>query len=479
MRYVLGIAVLFSAVFAVCSLSADAFEQTGSNTPDSWSQQVSPGQLKESYKGIGLSSDTNLYLSLTSRYRLKTNDYADDQDFYQYLRVHTDAAKVGNGTVRFAAFARFGKDLDGDNEKDWGDSDYYYHRDILDTEEDFNDWAPRLYHGYVTLDGVIKNTVINIGRFYLSHQNTFQLDGADATVKVTDMISVYAFGGKPVSYYYDLDEDRVYGGGINVNLMERTKVSAEYARLDVSDIDDDYSKFRIDQSIPNGNVAVSYTLLNDAGTVNLDGTYEIVATGTIITAAYEGLQDEVDSENTYVVNPMTNLLLPESKYNKYGISAYQALGSYFAAGLAYEQKSVDGDGDFDNRDYSKIKGKLDIYGLPTENTYISFGAELWEIDGTDSSDDNSRVQYSVQISQKVGETMDVWLGSSFSRYEYDYINDTRKDSVRSYYLGGQYQPTEIVSFLADVSMEDTDFYDDLGDSLDKNYTAEVWANFVF
>jgi hypothetical protein len=158
MRYILGIAVLFSAVFCVCIPGVNAFEQTGSNTPDSWSQQVSPGQLKESYTGIGLSSDTNLYLTLTSRYKLKTNDYADDQDFYQYLRVHTDAVKVGNGTVRFAAFARFAEDLDGDDGKDWSDSSYYSHRDILDTELEYNDWAPRLYHGFVTLDGVIKNT---------------------------------------------------------------------------------------------------------------------------------------------------------------------------------------------------------------------------------------------------------------------------------------------------------------------------------
>jgi len=189
--------------------------------------------------------------------------------------------------------------------------------------------------------------------------------------------------------------------------------------------------------------------------------------------------DEMDYDNTYVVNPLTYALLPEKKYNKYNLSVYQAIGSHFAAGLGYLQKSVDGDGDFDNRDYSRIKGNIDIFGIPGENTYISIGAEYWNIDETEDTDDNSRLQYFIQISQKVSETVDAWLGSEFSRYEYDYDTDTRKDSVRSYYIGAQYQPSDLMSFLADFSIEDTDFYDDLSSDLDRNYTASLWANLAF
>jgi hypothetical protein len=478
MRY-LPVICLLACLLLLGTAVSEAFEKGDYNTPDSWSQQVSPGQFKESYEGIGLTDDTNLYLTLTSRYRLRTNDYADDQDFYQYLRVHTDAVKLGDGTVRIAAFARFADDIDGDHKKSWGDEYYYYHRDALDTQLGYDDWAPRLYQGYAQFDGVIKNTVLNVGRFYLSHQNTFQLDGADAEVKLTDAVSVYAFGGKPVSYYYDIDDDNLFGGGININVLSNTKIGAEYVRLDVTDIEDDYTKLRIDQMIPNGNIVLEYTQLNDAATVNADVTYEVVQTGTILTFGYEGLMDEVDYDNTYVVNPMTNALLAESKYNKYEAGIYQAFLDHFAAGVTYEQKGVTGDENFDNRDYSRIKGKFDISGLPSENTYISFSVDYWDVKDTADTDDNERLQYGVQLSQKVGRTMDVWLGTSFSRYEYDYINDKRKDSVRSYYVGGQYQPTKILSFMADLSMEDTEFYDDIDSDLDKNYTAELWANIVF
>jgi len=342
-----------------------------------------------------------------------------------------------------------------------------------------NDYAPRLYHGYLQFDGVVKNTKANLGRFYLEHLNTFQLDGADVTAKITDMFSVYAYGGRPVSYYSDLDSDSVVGGGAVFNYKGRTKVEGEYTHLDVQDIDDDYSKLRFVQFIPGGSFVAGYTVLNDAGTVNLDLDYEFAKTGTIITLGYEGMNDTIDSDKTYVVNPITYTLLPQSKYNKYSASAYQAFAKHFAAGVSYETKKVDESGDFDNRDYDKYGVKFDINGLPHPDTYISFTADKWDVDSTSDTSDNNRVMYGCQIGQKVSEKVDVWAGSSFGRYEYDYTTDKRKDSVRSYYVGGQYQPLETLSLMVDVSREDTDFYDDVDSDLSKNYMVELWASIVF
>jgi hypothetical protein len=472
---------LFAVILAVFTVLpfAHAFDSEDLNTPDNWSQHITPGKFEKSYTGIGLTEDTSLYLTLTSRYRLRANDNADDQDFYQYLRLSTDEVDFGNGTLRFTAFSRFADDIDGNSSKQWSEKYFYSQRDILDAESDNNDWAPRLYYGYAAINGVIPNTDINIGRFYLSHQNTFQLDGADAAVDLNDSITVYAFGGKPVSYYYDIGSSRVYGGGVNITPVDSLKIGAEYTFLDVENIEDDYTKLRIDKYFSNGNIAVSYDVLDSADTLNIDMNYEIASSGTIITAGYESLLDEMDYDNTYVVNPLTYALLPEKKYKKYNLSLYQAIGSHLAACITYLNKSVDGNGNFDNRDYSRIQGKVDVFGLPHKNTYVSIGVEYWNIDKTENTDDNSRLQYSFQLSQKTGENTEVWLGSSFSRYEYDYDTDKRKDSVRSYYLGGQYQPSDLISFLADISIEDTDFYDDLTDDMDRNYTAELWANLAF
>ncbi|WP_277657327.1 hypothetical protein [Seleniivibrio woodruffii] len=467
--------LLFASVY-----SASAFEDGTYTTPDNWQQQVTPGQFRQSVTGIGLTKDSKLYLSLTTRYRLKSDDYADDQDLYQYLRVSTDAVKLGQGTVRFSAFGRFADDIDGYSDKSWPDKYFYSQRDGLDTELEANDYAPRLYHGYIRLDGVVGRSVVNLGRFYLNHLNTFQLDGADATFSVTDIVSVYAFGGMPVSYYYDLDsKDHIYGGGVSLNYRDSTKVGAEYAYLDVQDINDDYTKLSVVQSIPHGTVVLGYSHLNDAGTFNANADFEIVKTGTLVSIGYEGMYDNVDSDKTYVVNPLTYSLLPQSKYSKYSAAAYQPFLKHFIAGVNYEGRSVQGDENFDNRNYNRYGAKFDINGLPSDNTYISFTVDRWDIGSTPDSRSSSKAEYGVQISQKITDKVDVWLGSSFNRYEYDYSTDKRKDSVRSYYIGGSYQPAEVFSVMADLSREDTDFYDDTDSDLGTSYRGEIWVNLVF
>ena len=465
------------------TLESQAFEKEGYNTPDTWKQQVSPGQFQESFTGIGLTEGTKIYTTLTSRYRLRGNDYANDQDFFQYLRVNTDPIKLGSGTLRLSAFARFAKDLNDDSKKVSADNYYYFYRDSLDTQSKHDNWATRLYQGSATLDGVIKNTTINLGRFSLLHMNNFQLDGGDLKVKLNDTISVYAFGGVPVSYYYNTSNDNLLGGGLTAKLTDRTKLGVEYVRLHVKKENNDYTKVRIDQAIPNGNVALAYTILDDAGTINGDVTYEIVSTGTILTAKYEGLMDNVVSRNNYVVNPFTNTLLTESKYNKYEIGVYQAFLKHFAAGLGYVQRVVSGTENYDNRNYSRVKGKFDINGLPSENTYISFSADYWGIKESAGINKNENVQYGVQVNQKINKEIDVWAGTSYNRYDFD-INpnfnmDKHKEWARSYYVGSQYKAAKYLSFMVDLNMDQTNSYNDISKDLNDNYKAEIWANIIF
>ena len=464
-------------------VQSQAFEQEGYNTPDTWKQQVSPGQFQESFTGIGLTEGTKIYTTLTSRYKLRVNDFSNDQDFYQYLRVNTDPIKLGGGTVRLSAFARFAQDLNGDKNKIGGDNNYYFFRDSLDTQLRHDDWAPRLYQASVALDGVIKNTTINAGRFNLLHMNSFQLDGGDIKVKLNDTISLYAFGGKPVSYYYSTNKDDLFGGGLTAKLYERTKLGAEYVRLNIKGNNDDYTKLRIDQAIPNGNLALAYTRLDRASTINADFAYEIVSTGTILTAKYEGLLDDISNQSSYYVNPLTSTLLTESRYSKYEAGIYQAFLKHFAAGLSYVQRVVSGAENIDNRNYSRVRGKFDINGLPTDNTYISFSADYWGIKSTAATNKNENIQYGVQINQKINKEIDVWAGTSYNRYDFD-INpnlstDKMREWARQYYVGSQYKANKYLSFMVDLNMDQTNSFDSISTDLNTNYKAEIWANIIF
>lgn len=481
-RCMLVMCMLCGSLLFNGATESQAFENGGYNTPDSFSQQVSPGQLQESYTGGTLTEGAKIYTTLTSRYRLRMNDYASDQDFYQYLRVRTDPVKLGTGTVRLAAFARFAADLDGDYKKS-ADDNYYFYRDALDTQLHYNDLAPRLYLGNAIFDGVIKNTIFSLGRLNLTHMNSFQLDGADATVKLADAVSVYVYGGKPVSFYYGTGGDNLVGAGIKVKAAERTKLGAEYVRLHVRGDDNDYTKLRIDQAIPNGNIALAYSMLDDAGTVNADVAYEITSSRTILTAKYEGLMRDVGNANSYIINPLTNTLLSESRYNKYEFGVYQAFLTHFAAGLTYVHRNVAGVENFDNRDYSKVGGKFDIIGLPSENTYISFSADYWGVKGNTLSSKNNSVQYGAQLNQKVTKAIDVWGGTSYNRYDYNtnpnISMDKRTDWARAYFVGAQFKPNKYLSFMVDTNIEHGNFYSDVSNSLNTNYKTELWANIIF
>jgi len=464
------------------ALPVMAFEDYRYVTPDTWSMHASPGKFKEMYRGVPI-GDAQLNLGLTSRYRLRTNDYASDQDFYQYLRVNTTPIELGQGTVSATLFTRFADDIDGDSERDWGDSYYYYYEDSLDRELDDNDWAPRVYQAKFEMDNVIPNTKVTGGRFYLNHLNTFQMDGGDFTVNIGDKVEVYGFGGMPVSYYIDTDDDSFYGGGVKIQATATTKITGEYIYLDVEDLEDDYTKARIDQSIPFGNVALEYTNLNSTSEYLAVGNFEIPQTSTMLGIEYETLVDSVDVDNSYVVNPLTYTLLPENEYDRADFSVYQGLGGHFVMGAGYELKRVkDSDEEnFGNYDYDRYYGNFDIIGIPHYNTYISLKADYWDVDENQDSDDSEKIQYGIEISQKINDAIDVWLGTDFNKYEYDYINDRREDSVRMYYAGGQWEPNDMISFLVDFSYEDSEMYDDdySSDDLEEIYTVEAWVNFVF
>lgn len=466
--------VLMSVQFAY------SFEDDSYGTPDNWSQHITAGRIIQSMKGVGITDDTSLYTTLTTRLRLKSNEYADDSDVFQYIRMHTDEAKFGNGTIKLSLYGRLADDLDGYADKDWSEEKYYYAQsDILDAEQGDDAVSGRLYQGYVQMDGVIKNTSVKFGRLYLDHLNTFQVDGGDAGVVINDVASVYAFGGMPVSYYYDLDDASVYGGGAYVKLSENTKVQAEYTQIDNGDYTDNYTKVRVVQVIPGGSILLGYELLNDAGTYSADLDYAVAPTGTIISVGYKALTDDITSDKTYVTDPITYALADQSRYSKYKAAVYQPFLKYFVAGVSYEVKEVDGEENFDNRNYKKYGFKFDINGLITEDTYISFTVDKWDIEENTEASDNNRLMYGMQLSQKLGEAINAWIGTSFSRYEYDYLSDTLKDSVRSYYVGSEYQATDNFGLIVDFSREDTDFYDDVDNELSENYILEVWANVAF
>jgi len=75
-------------------------------------------------------------MNLTTRYRIRANEYADDQDLYQYVRGSIKGIKLGEGTVEASYFLRFADDIDGTDREHFFD-------DSLDLGLDGGNWDTR------------------------------------------------------------------------------------------------------------------------------------------------------------------------------------------------------------------------------------------------------------------------------------------------------------------------------------------------
>jgi len=485
-KLILAAAVVVVGIIGVIAAGSSNAAEADLRTPDTWSQHATPGGFADMAKGIKLGGDGTMNIGLTSRYRLRTNDYANDQDFYQYIRANVEGIKVGSGTVYGNIFFRAADDLDGADNNQWGSTYYYFHKDVLDAELKHNDLAPRLYQGNLTFDKVIPMTKLTAGRLYASHINTYQLDGGDISIG-SDKVKVYAFGGAPVSYFYDWNEDYIYGGGIEATPISGTKIAAEYVRLDVEGLKDNLFNIRLDRDITKGmHFYGIYTSLNSKSAFEGGILYRMEKTKTFVKVKYKGLYDEIGTDNSYVVNPITVALLPYGKYNSYNVEIGQGIGSNAIVAAGTEIKAAGGTPNFDNRDYKKYYGSIDLIGVPHKDTYISISGEKWDIDkvgsatglGAPSLGDSDKLQISARANQKITKAVDAWAGTNFDRYKYNEQTNEREEKVRIYYIGGQWAPSKTISLLIDLGMENSDMFNG-GSDLKDNYTLQAWLNIIF
>ncbi|MGE4268437.1 MAG: hypothetical protein AB7F25_13470 [Deferribacterales bacterium] len=468
--------LMFSLLLLPCTIFAGGLEDADYTTPDSWSQHLTADGFKTQAVQHGILGGS-MDMSLTTRYRYLVNDYANDQNIYQYLRMRYSDAKLGSGTVSGALFFRAAHDLDGRNGEHWGENRYYYYDDILDAETDDNESASRLYQGYLKFSGVVKNTELTLGRIYVDRIDTFQLDGADAQLSFLDnKVKLFAFGGRPVSFYVDTDDDSVYGGGFELAPVNNLKLRGVFSGLDISDDKKDLQKVRADYSLNGSSVYGEYGQVDSDGYYKLGGVYRYNPTKTTLSVNYEELLDSIGKENGYYVsNPLTYTLYPYGDYKKVKVRISQGITEHVVVGVGAEYKNANGY-ELDNRDYKKYTAYLDLARIPSKNTYISFNVDYWDVDSTSYGKSDKSVTFGGQLTQVVSDNLDIWLGTRFERFEYDVEDDETKDWIQTHYLGCQYTLNNRISITGDVSLEKSEILERDSSDFDQNLLAEVWLN---
>ena len=144
-------------------------------------------------------------------------------------------------------------------------------------------------------------------------------------------------------------------------------------------------------------------------------------------------------------------------------------------GVGTEIKEANGF-ELDNRDYKRYSAFLDLARFPTENTYISITCDFWDVDKSPYGSSDGSTTFSAQVTQVLDDSIDVWAGTTFERFEYDVEDNDTKDWIRLYYLGGQYRFNDIVSLTGDFSLEQSEILESVSSDLDNNYAVEIWLN---
>jgi hypothetical protein len=153
-------------------------------------------------------------------------------------------------------------------------------------------------------------------------------------------------------------------------------------------------------------------------------------------------------------------------------------------GAGVEHRDANGKNDFFNRDYTKFFTSFDIMGLPTDGTYISLFVEKWDTEDNNESDDEQKLQVGGSVTQEITPEIDLYAGTKYDRYKYDFVEfdygnvtlarGRKRESIRTYYFGGKWEPNKRISLIVDCNIENSDVFDD--DDFENNYTVEAWLN---
>lgn len=484
MKVILSILSVLALTVSVCSAQNAAYV-----TPDSWSRHITANGVKAASEGITVGG-ANLKIGLTTRGQFRFSE-DNDVNIYQYARARLSGLKLGEGEVNINLNLRGA----WDSYPRTNDREYYVYWDGMDVSRDRGDFDFRLYQGNVEFKGVIPYTDVALGRVYLPVFDSYKIDGGNIGVSPVEWLKVNVFYGLPVSYYTDLNT-QVVGGGLDFPIDKSgTRIRGEYSYFmhnDGGDYNTSVAKARIDQNIPFGHVYGEGSLIGKAWTyeAGLDGNYDRTRTGFsgYIMGQYDRNKDEI---NPYVAMYESELGAM-SEYFMGGFQITQGITDYVMLALGFEGRYNYNEA-YGDRDYYRVFGTLDLVGLIHRNNYLSIIADYYTVEKYKRQDGNSKLMVGLRMTQKVTDSVDVWLGANVMNYQYHanpikyYQGETgfsgisqskEEENTTLAYIGGMWQPVDWCVVQLDYTFEYSDIFRKDGFQNDIQM-IELWVNFLW
>jgi hypothetical protein len=447
-----------------------ALEGGGYTTPVSWSQHHSFGGTKYNTGGASIGGG-EFDASVTSRtvYRSFKDDMISE---YAYLRLKLSDLPVASGSASASVYFR------GGFASEEFDTGFNPLKDSFYSERESNSASLRIYLANISIDSVIPNTELRVGRQYIAHIDTEHVDGADAKVYLMgEKLSLHAFYALPVSYYADTPDTKVYGGGLEARPLANLRLRGEYEgyKDDKYGYDNNLIRFRADAKVGSvGTVYLNYRLLDgvhdaELGTVLDFKPYMDVIGGTTITASVRTIDDYYKEDTTDFINRYSTSLGQEGKNTLLSGQLIQGVFEWLSVSIGGEGKIIAGDADYAHREFSHVFGSVDLINL-TEGLYIQLNGSTWLAPADGKLKEESTFQLGGQVSYSVSEDFEVWAGTAFNKYYY-YIPEeftgysvivrkSYEEDGRSIYVGCEYNFKKFgLTAALDISYTDSSVYD--------------------
>ncbi len=406
---------------------------------------------------------------LSSRYRLRSTSGVHDQDVSEYLSI--DAGNKTQQAVTGHVDARFADDL---QPRKGLNSDIY--SGILDTYN--NSQHVRLYSAYADFNKIPGVDVLRAGRqWLLDTPEVFQVDGGRLDTKpfLGDHELQFSFyGGEAVHLDQSSEAGNVLGGvSAEARPWKSTKLRFDFTHIE-SDLSsqspvtanlvaqtlqptalhrhDDLSALSLWQTFKNPDVNLfgRVTVLDDqVRDVQMRTVYYNHDCRLQVAANYQAYLETVNQLVTEI-DPFTDSLRGQEAYQNGSLEITKDWNDYFRTEAGATIRRLDGGkvSTF-NHEFDRYNLTFDVHDLPLKGFSTGLTGYWWDGKGDAPRTGQIGGYASYDWSKKLRTT----VGSDYSSYKYDALQQVEEDQVRTYYIKQRWKPTRWAKLDASYEFE--------------------------
>lgn len=391
---------------------------------------------------------------VSTRYRGRWT--GDDKDNDAYATIGLDFGEAGTQPVTFHFLGTAALDLDGG-----GSSGYHAFDSINDAYS--SDLTARLYSAHLDLHTIDFLDTVRIGRqtVYEAPELAFFDGGRVETADVGEYsIRLGAYAGLPVHLYESSPSgDLLLGAFVQAKPWNDGRARIDWMHAEDETLlgaDQENDLFRISgwQGLTDYLTLHAYhtRLENDGRDFYLRATANVPEWDFQTQLSYFELLSG-QKEFALEFEPFYSSMQELHPYYILRWMASKGVGDHFVAEGGYEVRRVWDEGDIGtyNREFERYYLTLSVFDLPVEKLSFSVTGEIWDSPSRETDALGAEVSYECVANVKTS------IGTDYSLYRYDYLDEREREDVQTYYAKVVYKFSDQLRADLRYEFEDDDF----------------------